>query len=194
MNLPPLEAESVHEGDWLTWDSLWELVPLQALHYYKKWHRFFVGTEEDLAQAGFVALLSLRIESGGPDRVRELPALTCLHRAMVSEIKANRRESRDAVQRLPFVDHQLNPKQVEMLSKWRWDASHAAHRPYWEMVWLAKCLEWSNEQISEYFYKKDGKYYSEDEVTKMVKLGVQRIKRKLEPSLIVDIRLLQFYK
>lgn len=192
MNLPPLEVDSVGQGCWLSLKAVCDLIEPMATAYQRRLGRYHIGDETDIAQAAHLRLLEWEAANGRPERVREIPALTLLHRAMVEEVKSNRKQSVGG-----FIDvgerRQLTPKQIEQLQVFVNVAAKAARSPGWEMLWCAKVLEWSADDISVYRRRKkdERRYYSPDEITNMVKVAVQRIKRKVPAELITDVRWLQ---
>jgi len=197
MDTPPFDPDNVQDGDWLEWSMVWDLVPLQASNYYKKFRRYFVGNADDLAQSAYLALLTLQSEKGVQAMVRERPTLQMLHNAMLGEIKGNRRESANLSDQLPLTDKQLSPKQVEILDYWRRKASRIAKSPYWMFIWFNKCLEWTPQEISLYYQKASFHHnYSEEYIEKGIKLGLRRLTSHIKEltDINLDLRHLQFHK
>jgi hypothetical protein len=183
MDVTPSDVETVHLGQWLTIPSLRSLIPEQAKHYQRRLGRYHIGSADDLAQAAEVAMLVWEQQNPTTDRIRELVGLSLLHRAMVDEVRANRKQSSgggklDAPERT-----QLSDKQVEMINLFSMHAAKAARKPLYEMTYLKKALGWSDEAISRYYSRKkdERRYWSPEQIAKMVKTGVRRIKRKVPP-------------
>jgi hypothetical protein len=196
MNTPPLDPENVEDGDWLTWSSVWDLVPLQAKNYHKRFKRFYVGDSDDLEQSAYLALIELKNANEGSAWVRERMALQTLHKAMLGEIKGSRREAEELSEQVAETK-QLNDKQVEMLAYWRMKASQIAKNPCWLLIWLNKCLGWSAEEIVNYYnlpYHRT--HFTSEQVDKYIKLGLRRLRAHLKEleDANLDIRYLQFYK
>lgn len=196
MEIPDLEVESIAEGSWVSWTSLKELIPSMAQSYQRRLRQYHIGDAQDLAQSAELALLVYEKENGVPERIRELKGIGLIHRAMVNEVRSNRRQSSGGRGMEWLTERpQLTPKQIEMLQLFVNVGSKAAKKPLWECLWLKKVLGWSDLAISEYLRRKKDEraYHSPESVAKMVKLAHSRIKRKLSPDVVLDIRLLQFY-
>lgn len=191
------DIESAHLGTWLPIKSLFDVIAPMAVHYHRRFRRYFIGDSDDLAQSARLALLEWQSTASDKSRIRELAGLSLLHKAMVAEVRQNRRQSTltgdgklDSVLDRP----QLSAKKIEMLNLFTMNVSKAAKKPYYEMVYLRKVLGWSDAEISRYFQQKkdDRHYWSPEDVAKMVQQGIKRIKRKVSPEVVKDIRLLQF--
>lgn len=166
-------------------------------HYWRRFRSLYNGDSEDLQQAAAVALLEWTAANPNTERIRELSGIGLIHKAMVAEVRANRKQSIGEEGRpLEWVNErpQLTEKQVELLSYWTMIASKAARNPNWEVLVLRKGLGWSEQQISRYFATKPDTrfYFSPEQIQRMVATALRRIKKKVPPDIIQDVRWLQF--
>lgn len=70
--------------------------------------------------------------------------------------------------------------------------------PEFEMLWLSKVLEWSNEDICEYFRRLKNthhhRYYSPDAIGKIITKAERRLRKKMPDDVNTELRLLQCLK
>lgn len=184
-------------GAWTSFQSLWGLLSPMSRSYWKRFRSLYNGESCDLEQAASVALLEYQRDNPTTERIRELVGIGLIHKAMVAEVRANRKQSAGEEGRpLEWVSDRtpLTEKQIEILNYWTMIASKAAKSPLWEVLNLRKGLGWSEQQISKYFAsKKDTRYYySPEQIQKMVATALRRIKKKVPPDIVQDVRWLQF--
>ncbi len=194
MDIPDLQIESVHLGSWLSIQSLKSLIPEMSAHYQRRLRKYHIGDASDLAQAAHLSVLMWESENVGVERIRELVGIGLLHRSMTGEVRGNRKQSIGGGEFDVGERSQLSEKQIETLNLWTMIASKAARKPLYEMVYLRRGLGWSALAVSEYMRKKkdERRYWSPEEVDRLVAKGVRRIKRKMPPDLNLDLRLLAF--
>ena len=193
-----LDVDGVHLGCWLSVDDIWRLIPLQSNHYYRRLAHLFVGTEEDLSQSASLALLQWQSENAGEDRIRELVGLGLIHRAMIEEVKANRRLSVEDDELLLVVPNrrQLTEKQAELVTYARRVMYKLAGNPEWETLWLRLALKWDDEQIKQYWKRKkdDRKRMTPEKIDKLVATGVKRIKAGMDLSIVTDVQFIELVR
>ncbi len=197
IELPPLEIDSVHLGQWLPFKAVVDLIPEMSAHYQRRLKAYHNGTSDDLSQAAHLALLEWKAENGEVERIREMVGIGLLHRAMVSEVRQNRKQSAGSGGLEWAVEMgQLTEKQIETVSLFAMNAAKAARKPYFEIVWLRKALGWSAQAVSDYFRRKrdDRHFWSPESIDKMAKKGAERIRRKVAPDIVMDVRYLQLLK
>jgi hypothetical protein len=194
VQLPPLETESVGLGAFVTPAEVLDTIGAQAGRFYLRLRRRYNGDAEDIAQAAYAAFIRWLADKGEPDRIRELEAFAVIHKAMVAEIRGNKRQDGCGDWTQAVGREQLTPKQVELLSYASNCMAKIARRPHWEILYLVKACGWTPEEVVRYFRtrkktdKGNGKRrLTAEGVRKSVEASMKRIRKRLDPTVVDDV-------
>ena len=190
-----LDLDGVGGGYFVPLSVLWEDLPVIAAGYFKRLRHLFVGEVEDLIQSASVALLEWQAANEGAERIRELIGLGLVHKAMVAEVRANRRtalEDEDDPLLLEWPDERkaLTPKQVEMLEYVRTEMARFGHSLPTEVMLLKWGVGWTDAEIRAYFKRKrdDRKRITPELIAKLTKKAKAKIRDGLGDDAVADLR------
>lgn len=203
MNLPPLEPESSHLGDWLAPTDLEPVIERQCELYAKRYATQFIGDADDLKQSVRLALFE-KWGVGGPDepeRVRELEAFQVIGTAIRDEIESTKRAGAFAIgsqdvewDGLEVVDRNLDPNQRYTLDCILMAVAKIVKKPNYEMAYLMLACGWEPEEVTRYFRSKrdDRHYYSPSEVRKRVAIAAREVRLYLNRDYLTELNTISF--